>query len=212
MGILTLFGQLVDIILHMDKYLNIILHNYGTWTYAILFTVIFIETGLVLTPFLPGDSLLFVAGTLSGAGSLNVFVLFGLLSLAAVLGDTFNYWIGNYFGEKVFAQSRFFKKEYLQKTKKFYDSHGGKTIIIARFIPIVRTFAPFVAGIGQMSYLRFLTFNIVGGVGWVAIFIFGGYYFGQMVFVKQNLTLIIILIILTSFIPPALEYIKSKRR
>lgn len=210
MPIIAFFKQLLDIILHMDKYLNIILQNYGTWTYAVLFAVIFVETGLVLMPFLPGDSLLFVAGTLSGAGKLNVFMLFGLLSLAAILGDTFNYWIGSYFGEKVFAKSRLFKREYLEKTKKFYDKHGGKTIIIARFIPIVRTFAPFVAGIGKMSYLRFLTFNIVGGVGWVAIFTFGGYFFGQMTVVKENITLITILIILASFVPPAWEYIKHR--
>lgn len=202
--------NLIDFILHVDKYVTLLLTNYGVWIYLILFAIIFLETGLVLTPFLPGDSLLFVVGTIAAAGSMDVFLLFLLLSLAAVLGDTLNYWIGNYFGEKVFLKSRFFKKEHLEKTKEFYHKHGGKTIIVARFIPIIRTFAPFVAGIGKMKYSRFLSFNIIGGIAWVAIFVFAGYFFGGIPLIQENLSLAIFLIIFISLIPPVWMYAREK--
>jgi membrane-associated protein len=201
----------IDFVLHLDKYLGSIIKSYGAWTYLILFLMIFLETGLVVTPFLPGDSLIFVAGTFAARGVMNVYLLFFLLALAAVAGDTMNYWLGKYFGERVFAKSRLFKKEYLDKTKHFYKEHGGKTIIIARFMPIIRTFAPFVAGIGEMDYWRFLSFNVIGGVGWVAIFVFGGYYFGKMPFVESHFTLIILAIMLTSLLPPLAEFIRNRR-
>lgn len=209
MGIIT---RGLDIILHLDKYVSFIIQNYGVFTYFILFFVIFLETGLVITPFLPGDSLLFVSGAFAASGVINVFILFLILAIAAILGDTFNYWIGNYFGEKVFVKSRFFRKEYLEKTKNFYEKYGGKTIIIARFIPIVRTFAPFVAGVGKMDYLKFLSFNIIGGIGWVGLFLFGGYYFGAIPFVQENLSVIVLLIIFISLLPVIFEFIKEKRK
>jgi len=202
----------VHIILHLDKYLGDLIKNYGTATYIFLFFIIFCETGLVIFPFLPGDSLLFVAGAFAAAGSLNVFLLFGILALAAILGDSVNYWIGNLFGEKVFSKSKLFKKRYLEKTKGFYKKHGGKTIILARFIPIIRTFAPFVAGIGKMKYSKFLKFNVVGGLAWVAVFVFGGYFFGNIPFIKKNLTLVIIAIIIISLIPTVLQAVKIKKK
>ena len=208
MGLISTF---IDFVLHIDKYLGIIIQNFGIATYFILFLIIFCETGLVFTPFLPGDSLLFVTGAFAAKGVLNVFVLFALLSLAAILGDTLNYWIGNYFGEKVFTKSRFFKQEYLDKTKAFYTKHGGKTIILARFVPIIRTFAPFVAGIGKMNYFKFLTYNIIGGIAWVSLFLFAGYFFGTLPWVEKNLTLVIFLIIFVSLIPPAIEIYKHWR-
>ncbi|MDP1695967.1 MAG: DedA family protein [archaeon] len=201
----------IDFILHIDKYIQIIITNYGIATYFILFLIIFLETGLIVAPFLPGDSLLFVTGAFASRGALNVFLLFFILASAAIIGDTVNYWAGNYFGDKVFQKSRFFKKEYLDKTKDFYKKHGGKTIIFARFIPIVRTFAPFVAGVGKMEYVQFLAFNVVGGICWVAIFLFGGYYFGMLPFVEKNMTLIIFLIIFLSFIPPIIEFLRARR-
>lgn len=208
-------AQFIDIFLHLDKHLNEIIQNYGTFTYILLFLIIFCETGLVVTPILPGDSLLFAAGALSATqGSpLNIIFLIILLSISAILGDTVNYWIGNFIGPKVFHEekSKFFKKEYLIKTQKFYEKHGGKTIIIARFIPIIRTFAPFVAGIGSMSYPRFIAFNIIGGILWVFIFLAGGFYFGNIEIVKQNFSLVIIAIIIISLMPPVIEYINSKR-
>jgi membrane-associated protein len=206
---LGLIKKAVDVILHLDKYLGQIVQTYGTWTYLIIFLVIFCETGLVVTPFLPGDSLLFVTGALAGQGMMNIVVLFILLSIAAVLGDSFNYWLGSYFGEKVFAKSRFVKKEYLERTKEFYKKHGGKTIIMARFLPIIRTFAPFVAGVGKMSYFQFLSYNIIGGIAWVTTFLLGGYYFGAIPWVKENLTLVIFTIIFLSLIPPVIEFFKS---
>ncbi|MBS3135588.1 DedA family protein [Candidatus Woesearchaeota archaeon] len=202
--------KFLDIILNLDEYLIVLIRDYGLWVYLLLFLIIFCETGLVITPFLPGDSLLFVTGTLAAAGQLNIFILFVLLFAAAILGDTLNYWIGNYFGERVFAKSKLFKAEYLEKTKKFYDKHGGKTIIFARFIPIIRTFAPFVAGIGRMKYPKFLTFNVAGGFLWIFIFLLGGYFFGNFHWVKENLTLVIMIIIVISFIPPVIEYLKHK--
>ncbi len=203
---------LIDFILHMDVHLNEIITNYGAWTYGILFFVIFIETGLVVTPFLPGDSLLFAAGTFAALGSLNPFYLFGLLAVAAVLGDTINYSIGAYIGERAFSGNiKFLKQEHLERTQKFYDKHGGKTIILARFIPIIRTFAPFVAGVGTMKYSRFISFNVIGGVLWVALFISLGYFFGTIPVVAEHFELVIFAIIFISFIPPVLEFFKARR-
>lgn len=205
-------SRLLDFVIHLDKHLSAIIQNVGLWTYFILFLVIFLETGFVVTPFLPGDSLLFAAGTFAAAKVLNVVWLFVLLSAAAVLGDTANYWIGHFVGPKVFRQekSRFFKKEYLDRTHRFYEKYGAETIIIARFVPIVRTFAPFVAGVGRMSYWKFISYNVIGGVGWVAIFVFGGYFFGNIPFVKRNFSLVIILIIIVSIIPAAVEFIRHR--
>ncbi|MEE8356271.1 MAG: DedA family protein [Anaerolineales bacterium] len=203
---------LIDFVLHMDEYLKVMITNYGTLTYGILFLVIFLETGFVVTPFLPGDSLLFAAGTFAAMGALNPFYLFLLLSVAAVIGDTVNYSIGAYIGPKAFSgEIKFLKKEHLHKTQEFYEKHGGKTIILARFIPIIRTFAPFVAGIGNMKYRNFITFNVVGGIAWVAIFTFLGYFFGNLEFVQKNFELVIFAIIFISFIPPVLEFFKARK-
>ena len=202
-------SKVIDFILHIDKYLSSIIQQYGTLTYAILFLIIFLETGLVVTPFLPGDSLLFVAGALATGGSMNIFFLFILLAIAAILGDTINYWVGNYSGSKM-ENSRWAKKEYLEKTNAFYEKHGGKTIIYARFIPIIRTFAPFVAGVGKMNYKKFLSYNIAGGILWVALFLFGGYYFGAIPIIKENLTTVILLIIILSLLPPFIEFFRHK--
>jgi membrane-associated protein len=203
----------IDIFLHLDEHLNDIFMQYGTWTYAILFLIIFCETGLVVTPFLPGDSLLFAVGALAAGGGLDIGVLFALLSVAAILGDTVNYWIGNYIGPRAFSGNvRFLKKEYLERTHRFYEKHGGKTIIFARFMPIIRTFAPFVAGVGSMTYGRFFTYNIVGGIVWVAGFLFAGYFFGNIPAVKHNFTLVILGIIAVSIIPPIIEVLKHRRQ
>jgi membrane-associated protein len=203
---------LIDFVLHMDVYLNEIISNYGAWTYGILSGVIFMETGFVVTPFLPGDSLLFAAGTFAALGSLDPFLLFGLLTTAAILGDTVNYHIGQYIGERAFSgEIKFLKQEYLEKTQDFYEKHGGKAIILARFVPIIRTFAPFVAGVGTMKYRRFITYNVVGGIAWVAIFIFLGYFFGNIPFVKKNFEYVIFAIIFISFIPPVMEFFKARR-
>ena len=210
---MELITYLIDLFLHLDKHLSIVIQNYGAWTYALLFLIIFLETGLVITPFLPGDSLLFAAGTFAGLGSLNVIVLFLLLSAAAIIGDTVNYWIGHYIGPRAFSgEIRFLKKEYLDRTHEFYEKHGGKTIILARFVPIIRTFAPFVAGIGAMSYGRFITYNVVGGVVWVAIFTFGGHFFGNLKFVQDNFTFVILAIIFISVIPGVFEFLKERSR
>lgn len=208
-----IFDLLIDFILHIDQHLNDIIQNFGVWTYAILFTVIFAETGLVITPFLPGDSLLFAAGTFAALGSLNVFILWLVLFVAAVLGDTVNYWIGKKIGPRVFEQDfRFLKREYLEQTQAFYDKHGGKTIVLARFVPIVRTFAPFVAGVGTMNYSRFLTFNVFGAFIWTALFVFLGYFFGNIPIVKENFELAIIGIILLSVLPMVYEWLKHRSR
>jgi membrane-associated protein len=185
---------------------------YGMWTYLILFLIVFCETGLVVTPILPGDSLLFAAGAFAATGALRAQPLFVLLSIAAVAGDTVNYWAGKMVGPKIFQQQkiRFMKKEYLDRTHEFYERHGGKTIIIARFVPIIRTFAPFVAGIGRMTYLRFLSYNVVGGVAWIALFIFGGYFFGNIPVVKRNFTLVIIAIIFVSILPGFIEFARQR--
>ncbi len=206
-------SHIIDIFLHLDKYLDQIVSQFGIGTYIVLFLVIFIETGVVVMPFLPGDSLLFAAGALAAASHfLDPVVLFIVLAVAAVLGDTANYWIGHFIGPKVFTQeSRFLKREYLDKTQAFYDKHGGKTILLARFIPIIRTFAPFVAGIGKMRYGYFLTYNVVGGILWTALFIFAGYFFGNLPFVKDNFSIVIIAIILISVLPAVYEGVKERR-
>lgn len=204
-------NTLIDLFLHLDQHLSVIIQNYGTWTYVILFLIIFMETGLVVTPFLPGDSLLFAAGTFAALGSLNVFLLFALLFVAAVIGDTVNYWIGHAIGPRVFEQDiRFLKREYLERTQQFYEKHGGKTIVLARFVPIVRTFAPFVAGVGTMSYSRFIFYNIFGGFLWTALFIFGGYFFGNIPVIRENFELVIVAIILISILPMAIEFVRGR--
>ena len=205
----------IDLFLHLDVHLAELVASYGVWVYAILFLVIFCETGLVVTPFLPGDSLLFVAGTLTAiaANHLNVHFMAVLLITAAVLGDACNYLIGKYFGEKLFKNpdSKIFKQAYLKKTHDFYEKHGGKTIIIARFVPIVRTFAPFVGGMGKMKYSRFLSYNIIGGITWVSIFIYSGHFFGELEFVKNNLSILMIFIIAISVLPAIFEVIRNKK-
>ena len=207
---MDLILQMIDIFLHLDKYLGVIISDYGVWTYAILFAIIFMETGLVVTPFLPGDSLLFAAGALATVSDLNIFILFLLLTIAAIVGDTVNYWIGHYIGPRAFSGNiRFLKKEYLDRTHAFYEKHGGKTIILARFIPIIRTFAPFVAGIGAMTYPKFITYNVVGGVVWVALFSFGGYFFGRLEFVEKNFSIVVLAIIFISVLPAVFEVWKE---
>ncbi|MHB9039354.1 MAG: DedA family protein [Melioribacteraceae bacterium] len=202
---------LIDLFLHLDKHLNEIILQYGAVTYGILFLVIFAETGFVFTPFLPGDSLLFAAGTFAAIGSFNIHLLFLILSFAAIIGDSVNYWIGHYIGMKLFEKNnRFLKKEYLERTHKFYEKHGGKTIILARFIPIIRTFAPFVAGVGAMTYTKFIAYNIIGGIAWCAVFIYGGYFFGNLSFVKNNFSFVIMAIILISVLPIFIEYFRHR--
>ncbi|MCZ7551854.1 MAG: hypothetical protein B6D39_12890 [Anaerolineae bacterium UTCFX2] len=207
---------LIDLFLHLDKHLSVIIQQYGTWTYLLLFTVIFIETGLVITPFLPGDSLLFAAGTFASpalGSPLNIWVLWFLLCLAAILGDTVNYWIGHYIGPRAFSgEVRFLKKKYLDRTHEFYERHGGKTIVLARFVPIVRTFAPFVAGVGAMSYGSFLIYNVFGGILWVTLFTWGGYFFGTLPFVQKNFSFVVLAIILISVLPAVVEVVKEKTR
>ena len=204
---------LVDFILHIDEHLNSIIAQYGTWTYAILFAIVFVETGLVVMPFLPGDSLLFAAGAFASRGSLNPVLLTLLLSLAAVLGDTVNYWIGRYFGPRVFkSDSRLLNKRYLERAQEFYERHGGKAIVFARFVPIVRTFAPFVAGVGCMHYPRFLFYNVTGGVAWITLFVWAGYFFGNIPTVEKHFELVIFAIIGLSVVPMVIEYWKERRR
>ena len=212
----TLFGWLVhafNILLHLDKYLGAVIQDYGAWTYLILFLIIFCETGLVITPILPGDSLLFAIGVFCGLGTLDIKLTLALLSVAAILGDTVNYGVGKFIGPKVFhyENSRIFKKEYLQKTHAFYEKYGGKTIIIARFVPIVRTFAPFVAGVGSMTYGKFLTFNVVGGLLWVFSITLAGFFFGNIPVVKNNFTAVILGIIFVSVLPGLIEYLRHRR-
>lgn len=204
--------QAVEVFLHLDRHLTEITSQYGTWTYAILFLIIFAETGLVVTPFLPGDSLLFAAGAIAALGGLDVRVLVLLLVVAAILGDTVNYWIGARIGRRAFrGDIRFIKQEYLLRTEHFYEKHGGKTIILARFVPIIRTFAPFVAGVGIMEYRRFLLFNVVGGVVWVTLFTLAGYFFGNLPVVKQNFSLVVLAIIVLSVLPIVIEVVKARR-
>ena len=210
------FPDLLEIILHLDRHLLDLCTQYGAWVYAILFVIVFCETGLVVTPFLPGDSLLFAVGSLAAINALDLTTSIVLLIAAAILGDTVNYWIGDYVGPKVFHKenSRFLNKEYLIRTHQFYEKHGGKTIIIARFLPIIRTFAPFVAGIGSMTYKRFLMFNVVGGALWVLLFVPAGYFFGSVPFVKNNFSLVILALVLIPGIPSVLEVVRMqvKRR
>ena len=209
---MELLASFIDIVLHLDKHLQMLVQNYGTWVYLILFAIIFCETGLVVTPFLPGDSLLFVAGALAAAGGMNVHLLVVLLIIAAILGDAVNYSIGRYLGPKVFHDegSRFLNRAYLEKPHEFYERHGGKTIIIARFIPIIRTYAPFVAGIGSMPYLRFAMFNVVGAMIWVVSLAYAGFFFGNIPWVKSNLSLVIITIIILSILPAIAEVLRQK--
>jgi len=207
---MELLKSLVDFILHIDKYLAEIISQFGFMTYLILFGVVFVETGLVIMPFLPGDSLLFAAGTFAALGSLNPWVLFGLLTTAAILGDTLNYWIGHSLGERAYS-SKWVRKDYLDRTHAFFEKHGGKTIFLARFVPIVRTFAPFVAGMGDMSYKYFLTYNVIGGISWVGIFVFLGYFFGNLEFVRNNFELVILAIIVISIAPLIFEAWKARR-
>lgn len=204
----------VDVMLHLDKHVGEIIQWSGIWIYVILFLVIFLETGLVVTPFLPGDSLLFVVGTFAALGKIDVGFVWILLLVAAIIGDTVNYHMGKYVGPKVFHSEnvRFLNKKHLMKAHDFYERHGGKTIIIARFVPIIRTFAPFVAGIGRMSYPRFLIYNVTGALAWITIFIFGGYYFGNIPAVKRNFTLVIVMIILLSIAPAVIAAISEKRK
>ena len=209
---MEMFTALIDIFLHIDRHLSEIIQNYGLWTYLILFTIIFMETGLVVTPFLPGDSLLFAAGTFAALGALDMMWLFVLLSIAAIAGDTVNYWIGSYTGPKIFHKDkvRFLNKEYLDRTHQFYEKYGGKTIIIARFIPIIRTFAPFVAGIGSMTYWRFISYNVIGGVAWIVLCTLAGYFFGNLPIVKENFSLVILAIIIISILPGIIEYMRHR--
>ena len=201
---------LIDLFLHLDEHLANIINQYGVWTYAILFLIIFMETGFVVTPFLPGDSLLFAAGTFAALGSLNVWLLILLLIVAAIGGDTVNYWIGHYLGDRAY-NIKWIKKEYLDRTHAFFQKHGGKTIFLARFVPIVRTFAPFVAGMGKMSYGYFFSYNVFGGIVWVVLFTLLGYFFGNIPFVKANFEIVIVAIILISVIPAVWEALKARR-
>jgi len=202
----------IDFFLHLDKHLAQVIVSFGAYTYGLLFAIVFLETGLVVTPLLPGDSLIFAAGTFAGSGSLNVWLLFALLSAAAILGDTVNYAIGAYLGPKVFhfPKSRFFNPEHLRRTHAFYEKHGGKTIVIARFLPIIRTFAPFVAGIGAMSYARFLSYNVIGGVLWVALCVFSGYFFGSQPFVQRNFSLVIMALVIIPGLPALFEFVRQQ--
>ncbi len=207
-------SSLIDLILHLNKHLDELVSQYGFWTYGILFLIIFLETGLVVTPFLPGDSLLFAVGALAASSQvLDVNFLFVLLSIGAILGDTVNYGIGHQIGPKVFRQenSRLFNKAHLERTHRFYEKYGGKTIIIARFIPIIRTFAPFVAGIGSMTYGRFLVYNVVGGLLWIGLLLYAGYFFGNVPFVKKNFSLVIIVIVILSVLPAVFEIWMQRR-
>jgi membrane-associated protein len=209
-----LIGSLWDLVIHLDRHLSTVIHDYGTWSYLILFLVIFCETGVVVTPILPGDSLLFAIGTFAAAGALDLALVLLVLSLAAVAGDTVNYAIGYRVGPRIFRAKgvRFLNREYLDRTHQFYERHGAKTIVIARFVPIIRTFAPFVAGIGRMSYRRFLVYNVVGGVGWVLALVLGGYAFGNIPVVRRNFTLVIVAIIGISMLPGLIEVLRQRYR
>jgi membrane-associated protein len=204
----------VDFVLHLDTHLDQIIQSYGAWTHALLFGIVFCETGFVVTPFLPGDSLLFAVGTFAARGSLDLVVALIVLAAAAVLGDTANYWIGWSVGPKVFHKEnvRFLNKKHLDRTHEFYEKYGGKTIIIARFVPIIRTFAPFVAGIGRMSYWRFIAYNVFGGVGWVVLLVLAGYFFGNIPLIKRNFSFVILAIIIISVMPGVIEVWRQRRR
>lgn len=210
---MELLKHFLDLILHIDKHLVELVSQYQSWTYGILFLIIFCETGLVVMPLLPGDSLLFAVGAIASKGDLNVFLVVVLLSIAAILGDTVNYWIGKVIGPKVFSSesSRWLNRKHLERTHEFYEKYGGKTIIIARFMPIIRTFAPFVAGIGKMSYGKFLLYNVVGGILWIALFTYAGFFFGEIPVVKRNFTLVIFAIIIISVLPTVFEVLRARR-
>lgn len=209
---IDLFSQAVDFVLHIDKNLVLIVSQYGVWTYGILFAIIFLETGLVVTPFLPGDSLIFAAGALSAGGVMSVAWIYILLVTAAIVGDTVNYWIGHYIGPKAFeGNHRLLKKEYLHKAQAFYEKHGGAAIVLARFVPIVRTFAPFVAGVSKMNYSHFIFYNVLGGAFWVTLFLFTGYYFGNLAFVKANFEYVVFAIIVISVVPMLVEWWKARK-
>lgn len=201
----------INFILHIDVHLGQLISSYGVFTYAILFVIIFVETGLVFIPFLPGDSLLFAAGAFSSLGSLNIFAVFFLLAAAAVFGDTVNYWVGHFFGEKLIANPKVpISKEHIERTQKFFEKYGGKTIVLARFVPIVRTFAPFVAGVGKMSYKRFISYNVIGGLLWVTLFTWGGYFFGNIPAVKHNFSVVIMAIVFISVMPIFFSFLRNK--
>lgn len=209
---MDLLRYLIDFVLHLDKHLGELIGRYGTGTYALLALIVFCETGLVVTPFLPGDSLLFAAGAFAGLGSLDPWTLSGLLMLAVILGDNCNYWLGRYIGPRAFSGTvRFLKQSYLERTQRFFAKHGGKTIVLARFVPIVRTFTPFVAGVGAMPYLRFLAYSVGGGALWVNLFVWAGYYFGNLPVVRNNFGLVIGTIILLSVLPMAVEIVRAQR-
>ena len=209
---MDLLPRIIDLFLHLDTHLGQLISQYGTWTHLILFLIVFCETGLVVTPFLPGDSLLFAAGTFAALGALDLWLVVVLLIIAAIVGDTVNYWIGAYIGPRAFrGDIRFLRKEYLDRTHAFYEKHGGKTIILARFVPIIRTFAPFVAGVGAMSYPKFIVYNVVGAVLWVGLFVLGGYFFGNIPVVRKNFTLVILAIIAISVLPIAVEALRARR-
>ncbi|NNM82229.1 MAG: DedA family protein [Burkholderiales bacterium] len=206
--------NILDMVLHLDKYLLVLTQNYGIWIYLILFLIIFCETGLVVAPFLPGDSMLFVAGTMAATGSMNVELLGAVLVLAAFCGDNTNYWIGRYLGPKVFSheKSRFFNHEHLERTHAFYERHGGKTVIFSRFLPVIRTFAPFVAGLGSMSYRKFLLFSLTGGISWIGSFVYLGYYFGNLPFIRDNLSIFMVGIIVMTLLPGGIGILRQKFR
>jgi len=208
---MQLLTQLFEFILHIDRHLGEIIADYGTWTYLILFTIVFIETGLVVMPFLPGDSLLFAAGAFAATGALDVWVVFVLLAFAAILGDTVNYWIGHRLGPRVFREDvRFLKREYLERTQQFYEKHGGKTIFLARFIPIIRTFAPFVAGVGTMRYGKFIVYNVVGALVWTSLFTLAGFFFGNIPVVRDHFGLVVVAIIVISVLPVVYELVRQR--
>ncbi len=209
----SFFGQFLDLVLHLDKHLAVLVQQYGTWIYAILFAIIFCETGVVVFPFLPGDSLLFVAGAAAATGGMDIATLCAVLFVAAVLGDNVNYWIGHGVGPRAFRweQSRFFNKAALIKTHAFYETHGGKVVIVARFIPLARTFAPFVAGIGRMTYLRFFAFDFVGGLIWVGSLTLAGFWFGNQPLVRDHLSWVILGIVIVSLLPALLGWLKHRR-
>jgi len=209
---MDLFRSIIDLFLHLDDHLSQVISQYGVWTNLILFLIVFAETGLVVTPFLPGDSLLFAAGTFAALGALDLRVLLVILMIAAIAGDTVNYWVGAWVGPRAFSgRVRWLRKDYLDRTHAFYEKHGGKTIIIARFVPIIRTFAPFVAGVGAMNYGKFLLYNVVGAILWVGMFVLGGYFFGNIPIVRENFTIVILAIIAIWVMPVAYEALRARR-
>jgi membrane-associated protein len=208
---MDILAFLIDVVLHLDRHLVALIQDYGAWVYLILFLIVFAETGLVVTPFLPGDSLLFVAGTLAAAGGMSLGLLMVLLCSAAILGDSVNYAVGKHVGDRMVRSGRLIRQEHIDRTHAFFEKYGGKTIVIARFVPIVRTFAPFVAGIGKMDYGRFLLFNVTGGILWVVSLTTAGYFFGNLPIVKDNLSLVVLGIVVASIMPGVIEYLRHRR-